>query len=81
MNCKVVPNGIAGIAGVIAIEIRTAGVMVRVVEPVIVPDVAVTVVLPKATLEATPELLTVAMLLSAVLQVEVAVRSRVLPSL
>jgi hypothetical protein len=43
-----------GIAGVTAIETRTAGLMVSVVDPLIVPEVAVTVVLPKATLLATP---------------------------
>lgn len=54
VNCLVTPNEMTGIAGVTAIETRTAGEMVRVVEPLIVPDVAVTVVLPKATLLATP---------------------------
>jgi hypothetical protein len=43
-----------GIAGVTAIEIRTAGVIVRVVEPVIEPEVADTVVLPTAALAAIP---------------------------
>lgn len=54
VNCCVVPSGMAGIAGVTAIESKTAGVMVRVVEPVIVPDVAVTLVLPTAMLVAMP---------------------------
>jgi hypothetical protein len=43
-----------GIAGVTATETRTAGVIVRVVEPVMLPDLAVAVVLPKATLVAMP---------------------------
>jgi hypothetical protein len=43
-----------GIAGVIAIETRTAGVIVRVVEPAIEPEVAVVVVLPTAALAAIP---------------------------
>jgi hypothetical protein len=54
VNCSLVPNGITGIAGVTAIETSTAGMMVSVVEPLIVPDVAVTVVLPNATLLAIP---------------------------
>ena len=54
VNASVVPRGIVGIAGVTAIETSTAGVMVSVVDPLIVPEVAVTVVLPKAALLATP---------------------------
>lgn len=54
VNCSLVPSGMVGIAGVTAIETSTAGLMVSVVEPLIVPDVAVTVVLPRATLLATP---------------------------
>ena len=54
MNCCVVPSGIVGIAGVTAIETSTEGLMVSVVEPLIVPEVAVTAVLPRATALATP---------------------------
>ena len=54
MNAWVVPSGIVGIAGVTAMETRTAGVTVRVVEPLIEPDVAVTLALPNPTLLATP---------------------------
>jgi hypothetical protein len=54
VNCSVVPSGIVGMAGVTAIEISTAGLMVNVVEPLVVPVVAVTVVLPNASLLATP---------------------------
>jgi hypothetical protein len=50
----VVPSEMTGTAGVTAIETSTAGVTVTVVEPLIVPNVAVTLVLPKATLLATP---------------------------
>ncbi len=64
-----------------AIETRTAGVMVRVVEPFTLPDVAVTVVLPTATLLASPVAFTVAMVLSVVFQLTALVRSIVLPSL
>ena len=54
VNCCVVPSGMAGMAGVTAMETRTAGVIVRVVEPVIELEVAVTVVLPTATPVAMP---------------------------
>ncbi len=54
VNCCVVPRGIVDIAGVTAIETRTADVMVRVVEPVTDPEWAVTLVLPIAALVATP---------------------------
>jgi hypothetical protein len=54
VNCCVVPSGSVGIAGVTAIETRTAGVMLRAVEPLIEPTLAVTLVLPTATLAATP---------------------------
>jgi hypothetical protein len=50
----VVPREIEGIAGVTAMETKTAGVTVRVVEPLIEPEVAVTLVLPKPTLLNTP---------------------------
>ena len=54
VNGSLVPSGIVGIAGVTTIETSTAGLTVRVVDPVIVPNVAVIVVLPKATLLAIP---------------------------
>jgi hypothetical protein len=81
VNCCVVPSGMVGIAGVTAIETRTAGVTVSVVKPLIAPEVAATLVLPTATLVASPCALTVAMVVSAVLQVTAFVRFRVLPSL
>jgi len=81
VNCCVVPSGIDGIAGVTAIVTSTAGVTVKVVEPEIAPNVAVTLLLPKATLLTSPCPFTVAMLLSAVLQVTELVTSMVLPSL
>src|SRR5437660_609848 len=61
-------------------ETRTAGVTVRVVEPLIEPEVAVTLVLPNATLLAKPCEFTVATPEFAVPQVAEFVRSRVLPS-
>jgi hypothetical protein len=54
VNCSVVPSAITGIAGVTATDTSTAGVTVNVVEPLIPTDVAVTVVLPNATLPTTP---------------------------
>lgn len=81
VNCCVVPSGSVGSAGVTAIETSTAGVTVSVVEPLIVPEVAVTVVLPNVTLMATPRLLTVATVELVVVHVAELVRTRVLPSL
>jgi hypothetical protein len=81
VNACVVPSGITGTAGVTAIETSTAGLTVTVVEPLIAPDAAVTGVLPNSTLLATPCVLTVAMLESAMVQIAVFVTTRVLPSL
>ena len=81
VNCCVVPSGMVGMAGVTAIETRTAGVMVRVAEPVTAPIVAVTVVPPTATLLAIPCGLTVATVESAVDQFAEVVSTSVLPSL
>jgi hypothetical protein len=81
VNCSVVPDAMVGIAGVSAIETRAEGVTVSVVEPLMLLDAAVTGVLPKATLAATPWLLTVAMLELPVLQVTELVKTSVLPSL
>lgn len=53
-NWSVVPRGMLGIAGVTAIETNAAGVTVSVVEPLIEPEVAVTVVPPIFTLAAIP---------------------------
>ena len=48
------PNGMMAVAGVIANETNTAGVILKVVDPVTFPEVAVTLVLPTATLVASP---------------------------
>ena len=69
-----------GIAGVMAIETSVAGFTVSVVAPEIDPKVAVTLVLPTATLVASPCALTVAMAEFAVLQETEVVMSSVLPS-
>ena len=81
MNCWVVPSGRVGMAGVTAIETRIAGEILRVVEPLIEPTVAVTLVLPTATPEEIPWLLTVATVESAVVHVAKVLKTIVLPSL
>ena len=53
-NCCAIPSGMFGFAGVTAIEVRTAEVTVRVVDPEIAPRVAEMVVLPAATALAIP---------------------------
>ena len=68
------------LAGVTAIEIRAAAVTVRVVEPLMDPDVAVIVVFPAATLVARPAAAIVAMLVADEFHVAVAVRFWVVPS-
>jgi hypothetical protein len=81
VNCCVVPSGICGIAGVMAIETSAAGVTLKVVKPLVEPAVAVTLALPWLTLVAKPWPSTVAMLLSAELHLADVVKSSVLPSL
>jgi hypothetical protein len=54
VNCWVVPRAMLGLVGVTSIETRNAGVTVRAVEPVMPPDVAVTVAVPTATEVALP---------------------------
>jgi hypothetical protein len=46
VNCCDVPSGIVAVAGLIAMDIRTGAVTVKVEDPAIVPDVAVIVVAP-----------------------------------
>jgi hypothetical protein len=62
------------VAGVTAIEVNTAAVTVNVDDPLIVPEVAVMVALPCATLVASPPLLTVAIVVAEEVQVAVVVR-------
>jgi hypothetical protein len=69
------------VGGVTEIEVNTAAVTVNVAEPLIVPEVAVTVVLPNATLVASPPLLTVAIEVAEEVQVAVEVRVCVVPLL
>jgi len=80
VNCCVVPKGVLAGAGVIARETNTAGVILNVAEPVTVPEVAVTLVLPTATPLASPWLFTVAAAVFVLFQATVLVRSTVLPS-
>jgi hypothetical protein len=69
------------VAGVTEIEVNTAAVTVNVAEPLIVPDFAVIVVFPFATLVASPPLLMVAMDFADEVQVAVLVRVCVVPLL
>ena len=80
VNCLLAPSGIDGIAGVIAIVLRAAGLTASVVELEIVPDAAVIVVVPMAMLIASPVALIVATLVSDDVHVADALRSCVLPS-
>ncbi len=77
-NCLVVPFAMLGLAGVIARETSVAAVTVRVVDPDMLPDVAVIDVEPAATGVATPlepaELLIVATPVLEELQVTEVVR-------
>jgi small neutral amino acid transporter SnatA (MarC family) len=54
VNCWVVPLAMPGLVGVIATDTSIAGFTVRVVDPDMLPDVAVTVVAPAATDVAKP---------------------------
>ena len=67
--------------GVTEIEVNTAAVTVSVAEPLIVPDLAVIVALPCATLVARPPLLTVAIDVAEEVQVALLVRFWVVPLL
>jgi hypothetical protein len=75
------PFAIDALDGVIDKETRTAGVTVSVAEPVIVPDLAVIVAVPWATLVANPLALTVAIEVADEVQAAVPVRFCVVPLL
>jgi hypothetical protein len=60
VNCWVAPLAIDGFTGVTAIDCRVAAVTVRVVEPLIAPDVALIVEVPTPAPLASPEALIVA---------------------
>ena len=79
-NCSVVPRGMVGIAGVMAIETNVAGVTVKVDEPTVLAAAAVIVVWPADALVASPLALAVATDGADELQVADVVKSSVLPS-
>ena len=54
VNCFVVPSAVLGLTGVTAMETSVGGVTVSVVEPDKLPEVAVIIVEPAATEEASP---------------------------
>ena len=74
VNCCVVPALIDGLAGVTAIDTKVGAFTVRVVEPLIEPEVAAIVALPCATPVANPPSLIVATLVDEELHVTVSVR-------
>ena len=81
VNCCVAPLAIDGFAGVTAIDCSVAAVTVRVVEPLIAPDVALIVEFPTAAPVARPVVLIVAVAVVPELHVTVLVRFCVVPSL
>jgi hypothetical protein len=81
VNCCVYPAATDAVPGVTAIEAKTAAVTVNVAELWIVPEVAVIVAVPFATLVASPLLFTVAIVVADEAHVAVPVRFWVVPSL
>jgi hypothetical protein len=81
VNCSVRPSAMLGLAGVRAIDVRTAGLTVKVVAALIEPSVAVMVVEPVASAWATPALEMVATEAFADAQTTDVVRLAVDPSL
>lgn len=79
VNCLVVPTAMLGFTGVTANETNVAAVTVSEAVPLIVPEVAVSVVVPVPTAVTTPVVLTVATALEDEVQVS-EVSSCVLPS-
>ena len=80
VNCWFAPHEIEGFAGVTAIDTRVAAVTVRVVDPVTVPELAPTVVVPTLVPVARPLPEILATPCDEELQVTVLVRFCVLPS-
>src|SRR6202044_2754586 len=81
VNCCVAPLAIDGFGGVTAIDCSVAAVTVRVVEPLIAPDVALIVEVPTPAPLASPEALIVAVVVVPEDQVTLDVRFCVVPSL
>jgi hypothetical protein len=80
VNCWVVPTAILGFVGVTEMDWRVAVLTVRVVVPVLPPDVAVMVVVPAASPDALPTLSMVAVAMLDELQTTCVVKSWVLAS-
>jgi hypothetical protein len=81
VNCWLVPLAIDALPGLTDIDTNTGDVTAKLVEPVIVPEVAVIIVLPGLTLVASPLLLTVAIVVADEVQVAVLVRFCLVPLL
>jgi len=81
VNCWVAPTAIVGLAGVTATDTNTGAVMVRPVNPLIDPDVAMIVVLPVPAPVAKPALVIVATEVLVELQTTEPVMFKVPPSL
>src|SRR6266849_3899168 len=80
VNCCVVPNGIEAAVGLTVIAFKTAAVTVKVVVPVMLPDVTLIVVVPVLPPVATPELSIVATALLLDVHVKELVSTCVVPS-
>jgi hypothetical protein len=80
VNCCVVPSAIVAVGGLIAIDTSAAAVTVSTVDPLTVPEVALTVAVPVPTLCPSPALLIVAVVGVSEDHVAVLVRFCVLPS-
>jgi hypothetical protein len=81
VNCWVLPAATEGVAGVTEIAVKTAAVTVNVAKPLMLPEVAVTVAVPEATLVARPPLLMVAIPVADEVHFAELVRFCVLPLL
>jgi hypothetical protein len=81
VNCWLVPLAIDALPGLTDIDTNTGDVTAKLVEPVIVPEVAVIIVLPGLTLVASPPLLTVAIVVADEVHVTMLVRVCVVPLL
>src|ERR1700678_4029482 len=81
VTCCVAPLAIDGFGGVTAIDCSVAAVTVRVVEPLIAPDVALIVEVPTPAPVARPAALIVAVVVVPELHVTVLVKFCVVPSL
>lgn len=80
VNCWLAPSDMNGRAGVSAIETKVAGVTVNVATPVMLPEVALMVAVPAATLLARPLLATVATFMAEEFHDTELVKFCVLPS-